>query len=84
MREQRAQRALQRYQARQLRLQLEHERLAQRREQAWQQTKPKKRARPADTSALQIQKCEQLLQRLQPDDPNYTKLSERLQQLRSS
>ena len=84
MREQRAQRALQRYQARQLRLQLEHERLAQRREQAWQQAKPKKRARPADTTALQIQKCEQLLQRLPPDDPNYTKLSERLQQLRSS
>ena len=82
-REQRAQRALQRYRARQQRQQLEHERLAQRREQAWQQPRQRTRSRPADTTALQIQKCERLLQRLPPDDTNYSKLSLRLQELRS-
>ena len=83
-REQRAQRALQRYRSRQRRQQLEHERLAKRREQAWQQPKQPLRARPASTTAIQIRKCEQLLQRLATDDPNHGKLSERLQRLRSS
>ena len=83
-REQCAQRAQQRYLAREERLQRERERLAQRRKQAWAQAASSAaRASNRDRVAIQIQKCQQQLQRLQPNTPVYAQLQSRLQKLRA-
>ena len=83
-REQRAQRALQRFQQREQRLASERERLRNRRLQAQQQPgNERQAARSVDARQLQILKCEQQLQRLDPGSTAYAKLQERLAALRN-